>query len=268
MEGVLSQKIKLKDKDTTKWKKFYYKLTETKLQKFSQDKNTFIGSIELNKETKVVEFIDYDNTFAEYSEDIATWIRIVNSTIEKIEVKEEVEFKTTVQTENPIAPVTEYLKNSERILFDLCSNYDTLRGELNDTCKQLNELHKKQQLLEDKLFFYRKNSDNNLLLRILQNQFSYKVFEEFAATQRNEEACKFWKEAEIFRQHAPFDSPEKVKKEAQSIFDRYLSDTSMTVLNVTGEKKNMVKNSLENPNPDIFIELQKEMVLSMKLNKL
>ena len=40
----------------------------------------------------------------------------------------------------------------------------------------------------------------------------------------------------------------------------------MTVLNVTSEKKNFVKNSLENPNSDIFVELQKEMVLSMKLN--
>jgi hypothetical protein len=137
---------------------------------------------------------------------------------------------------------------------------------LGDICKHLNDLHKKQQVLEDKLFFYRKNADNNLLLRILQNNFSFKVFEEFAATQRNEEACKFWKEAELFRQHSPFDSPEKVKKEAEAIFQNYLSDTSMTVLNVTSERKNQVRNCLENPNPEMFVELQKEMVLSMKLN--
>ena len=140
MEGELSQKIKLKDKDTTKWKKFYYKLNETKLEKFCFSKKIFLGSVEMDKETKVVEFIDYDNTFglflknkppiilkSQYAEDTTKWIKIINKTLDEIEEEKKIEFKTNVETENPITPVTEYLKNSEKILYSLCSNYDSLR---------------------------------------------------------------------------------------------------------------------------------------------
>jgi hypothetical protein len=140
MEGELNQKIKLKNKEKTIWKKFYFKFSNNKLEKLKEDKKTVLGKIEFDLETKIVEFIDYDNTFgiflknkpplvlkAQFPEDVTQWIKILNASIEKIEIKEEIEFKTNVETRNSITPVVEYLKNSEKILFGLCSNYDSLR---------------------------------------------------------------------------------------------------------------------------------------------
>jgi hypothetical protein len=72
---------------------------------------------------------------------------------------------------------------------------------------------------------------------------------------------------EEFRQHSKFDSNEKIQKEAQRIFRKYIkNENSSTALNINTTLILEVETILLTPNSNMFDNLQREMVYLMKEN--
>eukprot|EP01080_Neovahlkampfia_damariscottae_P003452 gene3452-6101_t len=240
----------------------------------------FIGYIEITNDFRIVEFEEPKNTFglfsnslkkplvlqAEYTEDRMDWMKNLNNLLNK--EKEEEKIIKRENDEISKIPIQEYIGKSEKYLFELNTKYNNLKLNLNDICKSLNEKHKNCLKLQDDVFYYKNETHSSLLLRILKNEETYIKFLHFCITLKSEEACsKFWHESEDFKQHSKFDSKEKIKKEANRIYKKYIkNNNSSTALNINKTLIEEVENNLNEPNPNMFDHLQNEMIYLMKEN--
>jgi hypothetical protein len=125
------------------------------------------------------------------------WMRNLNILLGKEKIKEKILKRENDEISE--IPIKEYIEKTEIYLFELNLKYNTLKNNLNDVCKNLNEKHKNCLKLQDEKYYYKKGNtmilfesqviDSSLLLRVLQNEETYLKFLHYSISLKSEEAC-------------------------------------------------------------------------------
>lgn len=125
--------------------------------------------------------------------------------------------------------------------------------------EQIQKEKEKIRDLEEELFFYR-NSQDNLLVKVLKNEVGYQAFLEFTVQEKCDELVHFWTDSEAFKK-----GNDNITEGAKNLFAKYLSKSAERPIKVTKEIVEFIEQNLENPTRNLFVSVQKEVLDQMKL---
>ncbi|XP_076862057.1 regulator of G-protein signaling 14a isoform X2 [Brachyhypopomus gauderio] len=100
--------------------------------------------------------------------------------------------------------------------------------------------------------------------RLLEDPIGVRYFTAFLQSEVSAENILFWQACEKFRKIPPANVDE-LKKEANSIYDHYLSDLSVNSVNIDDTAR-VNKTDLQNPTPDMFSKAQQQIFKLMKFD--
>ncbi|XP_028816835.1 regulator of G-protein signaling 14-like isoform X2 [Denticeps clupeoides] len=100
--------------------------------------------------------------------------------------------------------------------------------------------------------------------RLLEDPVGVEHFTAFLKSEVSAENILFWQACERFRQ-IPASQVTKLKEEARCIFDTYLSDSSLSAVNIDDAARTQ-EEDLENPTPEMFQKAQQQIFKLMKFD--
>ncbi|XP_036431489.1 regulator of G-protein signaling 14a isoform X2 [Colossoma macropomum] len=100
--------------------------------------------------------------------------------------------------------------------------------------------------------------------RLLEDPVGVRYFTAFLKSEVSAENILFWQACEKFRKIPPTNLDE-LKKEARTIYDLYLSDTSFHAVNIDDTARTE-ESDLEKPTPDMFSKAQQQIFKLMKFD--
>jgi hypothetical protein len=84
------------------------------------------------------------------------WMRNLNILLNKEKIKEKILKRENDEISE--IPIKDYIEKTEIYLFELNLKYNTLKNNLNEVCKNLNEKHKNCLKLQDEKYYYKKGN--------------------------------------------------------------------------------------------------------------
>ncbi|KAL6473939.1 hypothetical protein MHYP_G00175000 [Metynnis hypsauchen] len=100
--------------------------------------------------------------------------------------------------------------------------------------------------------------------RLLEDPVGVRYFTAFLKSEVSAENILFWQACEKF-QKIPLTNLDELKKEARTIYDLYLSDTSFHAVNIDDTARTE-ESDLEKPTPDMFSKAQQQIFKLMKFD--
>ncbi|XP_016329497.1 regulator of G-protein signaling 14-like isoform X2 [Sinocyclocheilus anshuiensis] len=100
--------------------------------------------------------------------------------------------------------------------------------------------------------------------RLLEDHVGVRYFTEFLKSEVSAENILFYQACEKFR-NIPPTKLEELKKEARSIYDNFLSESSLHAVNID-DTAQMEESALETPTPDMFNKAQGQIFKLMKMD--
>lgn len=140
----------------------------------------------------------------------------------------------------------------------LTQQEEIMKRDITYLNEQIQKEREKIRDLEEELFFYR-NSQDNLIVKVLKNEVGYQAFLEFCVNEKSDELVHFWTDSETFKK-----GNDNIQDGAKQLFAKYLSKSAERPLKVTKEIVEFIEQNLENPTRNLFVSVQKEVLDQMK----
>jgi len=86
------------------------------------------------------------------------------------------------------------------------------------------------------------------------------LFEQFLKSEFSEENIQFWKACRQYKEEVP---PEKLKEEAEAIFEKYISQSAPKLVNIDYQTTKEIMEKMKSPSRETFQQAQHSIYLLM-----
>lgn len=184
------------------------------------------------------------------------------NTAEVEELKKKLEDDLDAQMEVIKKNMAEGFEDMKKKLKLMMEEDEKKKVELNQLYENLKKVKAESKLLKEELALYRKQGTVSIH-QLLRNNQGRQAFLEFCHELKCEENLLFWVEAENYKKEK---SLQDMKDRAKYIYDNFLSVKSSNQLNTSTQSLQYIEKSLNNPDQNLFSELQKEILFLLADN--